>query len=383
MKLIKLPYKNRINNYFKTKFQKHVLISYITAPFKKGISLRHTNTNEALAMAEVFRELEFNVDVISYDDINDINYEKYDIIIGFGEPLVNYFYQNNKRLITIYYSTGMHTCWQNTATLKRVEEVFLKKGIWILKSTRLVEKAWSIQSTLVDYIITLGNSTTIESYRKFFDRPIFNIPVTYYNFFNQQDILEGKDYKSAKRNFLWFGGDGLIHKGLDLLLEIFSESNDNVLHVCGRIDKEAEFKNAYYKELYQTSSIHTYGFVSIDSEIFQELLKKCGFIIFPSCSEGEPSSVINTMYYGLIPIVPSTAGINVQDFGIQIKELTHSSINQAICEADSLTIDELSKRSLKTANYTSKQNSIDNYKLNLKSVLQRIISDNKNTYLNK
>lgn len=49
-----------IRNYFNTTFNKSVLISYITSPFKEeGLNLRHTNQAEALEIAKIFNE--FNI----------------------------------------------------------------------------------------------------------------------------------------------------------------------------------------------------------------------------------------------------------------------------------------------------------------------------------
>jgi len=368
--------KHRIFNYFGSDFNKNVLISYICAPFKQGISITHTNTAEALAMAKVFKQLEFNVDVVDYFDIDTINYSKYDLIIGFGEPLINSFYQNEKRPITIYYGTGMHVCWQNHASLNRIEDVYYKKGKWLLNSGRLVKETWSVQTTLVDYIITMGNETVVDSYRKFFKRPIFNIPVSYYHVFDPKEIIDKKNYEVARKHFLWFGADGMIHKGLDLLLDVFPEFPELDLHICGPIEKETDFQEAYYHELYKTENIHFYGFIDLKSKLYKDLIEKCGFIIFPSCSEGEPSSVINTMYYGLIPVVSNTAGIKIHDFGVEICSLSADSIKETISKIESLALDEIKTRSKKCAEQTAKINSIENYESEFNRIMTTIIQEN-------
>jgi len=55
-------------NYYKTDFKKNVLLSYIVAPFKSDSpNYTHTNFNESIIIAEVFRDLGFNVDVYNYD----------------------------------------------------------------------------------------------------------------------------------------------------------------------------------------------------------------------------------------------------------------------------------------------------------------------------
>ncbi len=380
-KYVHNKFKRPIKNYFKTNFRENVLISYITDPFKNGIHLRHTNQAEALEIAKVFNELGYNVDIVDYDFEGSLDYNKYSIIFGFGEPLEKSFYNRNYKTLTVFYGTGMHVIYQNPATLKRIEEVYKKKGKWLLKSGRIVEKAWSVQTSLVDNIITLGNDEVVNTYQKYFSRKIYNIPISYYKIFEYEEILRNKSFEDAKNHFLWFGSSGLIHKGLDLLLEVFKELPNLNLHICGPVDSEPKFKKIYYEELYNTKNIHTYGYSEIGSETFKDIIKQCAFIIFPSCSEGEPSSVINVMVYGLIPIVTNTAGIRIKDFGIEIKELTHKSIKESVIKAANLTEGEIKQRSIKCANDTINNHSIKKFSFELKKALIDIL-EKKNEKFN-
>jgi len=373
--IIKEFRRGQISNYFKTHHKKNALISYITHPFNRGINLTHTNYTEAVEIAKVFHELSYNVDIVDYDYEGNLDYNKYSVIFGFGEPLVNSFYHRNHKILTIYYGTGMHVIYQNYATLKRIEEVYKKKGKWLLESGRIVDKAWSVQTSLADSIITLGNDEVVNSYQKYFSRKIYNIPVSYYKIFDSEEILKNKNLKDAKKHFLWFGSSGLIHKGLDLLLEVFKELPNLNLHVCGPIDNEPKFKNCYHEELYNYNNIHTYGYLNIQSKSFKDIISRCSFVIYPSCSEGEPSSIINVMIYGLIPIVTDTAGIRIKDFGIGIKELTHESIKESVIKTVNLSEDEIEKRSLKCANDTVNNHSIEKYSYELKKALIDILEN--------
>jgi hypothetical protein len=375
-KFVRKKFKKPIKNYFKTNLRENALISYITDPFKNGIHLKHTNQAEALEIAKVFNELGYNVDIVDYYYEGTLNYDKYSVIFGFGEPLINSFYCRNRKIFTIYYGTGMHITHQNHATLKRIEEVYKKKSKWLLESGRIVYKTWSVQTSLVNNIITLGNDEVVNSYKKYFSREIYNIPVSYYKFFDSEQILKNKSFEDAENHFLWFGSSGLIHKGLDLSLEVFKELPDLHLHICGPVDSEPNFKNSYYKELYNTKNIHTYGFISIQSKFFKDIISKCAFVIFPSCSEGGGGSVINVMVYGLIPIVTKMASIRIKDFGIEIKELTHESIKESVIKAENLSEEEIKERSMKCANDTVINHSIEKYSYELKRVLIDILKNN-------
>lgn len=172
------------------------------------------------------------------------------------------------------------------------------------------------------------------------------------------------------------GSLGLIHKGLDLLLEIFKELPDYNLYICGSIKNEPEFEHCYFDELYRTKNIHTYGFIGVDSFEFREIIKKCNFIIFPSCSEGQASSVINAMVYGLIPIVTISSGINIKDFGIEIETISHNKIKEAILKAISLSQNEIKEMSMRCALDTIKNHSIEKFSEEFKKSLLEILKQN-------
>ncbi len=377
LKSFKRQYFSRfVRNYYRTNYSQNVLISYLTHPFRKGTHLSHTNTSESLTIARVLRDLNFNVDIVDYYNEYPIDYSRYDIIFGFGEPLINSFYRRKRKILTIYYGTGMHVCHQNHATLKRIKEVYSKKGQWILESGRIVDKAWSVQTSLVDSIIVLGNKIAQQSYKKYFQKTVHIVQASFYSIHDPFDIINEREYKSAQKHFLCFSGSGFIHKGIDLLLETFNLLPKLHLHICGPIEKEEKFKSVYYKELYELPNIHTYGFINIKSKLFTELLIKCAFTIFPSCSEGGSASVINVMGNGgLIPIVSREATIEIKDFGILIDEISNEGVKEAILKAKFLSEQEVAERSIKCAKDTIVEHSIERFSTSIYKTLKKIIND--------
>ncbi|RNI15806.1 glycosyltransferase family 1 protein [Methanohalophilus sp. RSK] len=378
IKKVYLFYKYKpIINYYNSNNEKNVLVSYIVPPFKsKAPNYRHTNYIEAIKIAETFRDLGFNVDIYNYNFERTIDYSKYSVVFGFGDPFVGSFYNRDHDIVTIYYGTGMHICWQNHNSLSRIKEVYYKKKKWLPESGRIVEKAWSIQTSIVDAIITLGNDEVLKSYRMFFDGDIYNIPVTYYNIIDVKKVesfIVNKDYSEAKYNFIWFGSSGLIHKGLDLVLEYFHQHPNLHLHVCGPIDNEPRFKNLYYRELYESPNIHTHGFVNLKSELFLSLMRKSLFAIFPSCSEGESGSVVNLMAQGMIPIVTKNAGIKIKDFGYLIPSIDIDSIDETINKVLYENENDLMAKSYKCFKNTRRTHSIESYSCQLKSALEDIL----------
>lgn len=367
--------KHPIINFYNEQHSKRVLISYITNPFRKGIDLSHTNSSEVLEIANVFRSLSYVIDIADYNYEGFIDYKMYDVIIGFGEPLVNSFnFKTKANIKRIYYGTGMHILLQNYNSLLRIEDVKKKKGVWITKSGRVVEKAWSEQTTIVDAMILLGNEEVKMSYQKYFSKDIYLLKPSFHHLFNYQEILANKNFKEAKKNYLWFGSSGLVHKGLDLLLDTFKSLPNLNLHICGPIENESEFKEAYYNELYKTANIKSYGFINIDSQTFKELIQKCGFVIYPSCSEGGGAAILNVCGNGgLIPILTKEASIDVDDFGFIIKAFEDSAIKTAIDSSQSLSEVEMKIRSNNSGSKFSYY-SISKYKEQLKAYLELILN---------
>jgi glycosyltransferase involved in cell wall biosynthesis len=166
----------------------------------------------------------------------------------------------------------------------------------------------------------------------------------------------------------------LIHKGLDLLLEVFKNNPNLHLHVCGPIDNEPGFKTCFYDDLYKTENIHTYGFVGLRSDVFNNLMKTCAFVIFPSCSEGGGASVVNVMANGgLLPIVTKEASIDINDYGIEIKGYNLKDVALAVDEANRLTVDDIRNRSYSCGEYVSRHHSIDMFSKTLKDTLQKVL----------
>jgi len=327
-----------------------------------------------MEIGKAISETGFNVDIVDYDYEGKIDYSKYELIIGFGEPLINSFYNRRNKIITVYYGTGMQIITQNNNTLGRVKEVFNKKGVWLPGSGRIVDKAWSIQTTIVDAMILLGNQEVTKTYSPYFKGKTYNIPASFYKVTKNAEIISSKDFNKAKAHFLWFGSSGMIHKGLDLLLEIFSKRDDIHLHICGPLEGEPEFKQTYDNELTKTINIHYHGFISMNSALFKELLLKCAFVVLPSCSEGGGASVLNICGNGgLIPLLSKEASIDANDFGFIFNAIDIKSIQFTMEQALQLSDKEIKERSIKCYEVISTKHNQNNYASELRKYLNEIL----------
>ena len=364
-----------IINYFKTNHSKNLLLSYLTSAFSDGYNYSHTAYKECFEIGVIFNELGYNVDVVLYtDDHSEIDYEKYDLIFGFGDPLCNSFYNPLKPgCKIIYYGTGCHINFQNPQSLTRILEGKQRTGKYLPESGRIVEKSWSLQTTLVDGMIILGNKHTVETYRKNYKNgKIITIPTSFHKVYDIN--LKDKDFKKSKHNFLWFGSSGMIHKGLDILLEVFKNRKNITLHVGGPVENEKRFKQVYYDYLFKRKNIITHGFIDISSEKFKELMDKCAFVIFPSASEGASPTVLTAMGNGgLIPIISKACGLDVEPFGFVFEKPDIRSVEYNINKALQLSAEEIHSRSEQALKFSNKNHSFDNFSVIMREAIKKML----------
>ena len=365
-----------LKDVFHKKQAKRALLCYVTIPFRNKIQYKHTNQIECYTLANVLDELGFAVDVIDYDHTKvAIAYESYDLLIGFGNVLEKAFkHISLAKTKTIYYGTGNHYFFVNAASLERIREMYERSGHVMWRSARYSEYTWSFQTTLVDGMIVLGNEFTADTFRKYYRRGmVFPIPASFHK--TVVPKLEEKDFEQAKTHFLWFGSNGALHKGLDLLLDIFKDQTTWTLHVCGANPWEKEFFEYYQEALANSPAIVHHGFVDIHSSAFSEILHRCACVIFPSASEGGCASVVTAMGNGgLIPIVSKSCGLDVEELGWIFDRLDIESIRICIEKVVSLPEAQLRERAERTYSSVNEHHALDGYKKRVEAALREILN---------
>lgn len=287
-------------------FTKNALLVYLTIPFKTEAKTEpHQNWWQIKEIARLLENFGYNVDVIDY--YNEISRLEggYDLVIDITSG-ANPTYSEciDDDTVRIAYLTGGNPAFSNAAEKERLHNLFLRRNVEL--SPRRQAKVIPKEIEIFDAVFCIGNRYTLKTYKEFTLPPVFFIRNHGYDF---GDIfcLEGK----KTTNFLFFGSAGQVHKGLDLLLEIFSEKNFPYdLYICSSFENEKDFVNAYYKELYKTENIHAVGWVDIYGKEFQHIVNRCTYGVFPSCSEARCGSVLTVMSAGIIPICSRECGLD-------------------------------------------------------------------------
>jgi glycosyltransferase involved in cell wall biosynthesis len=319
-----------------------VLLSYLTEPFltkpDQLISAFHTNQWESLQIAQTFLELGYCVDVINWNDQAFKPQKSYSFFIDIHINLERLAPLLNKDCIKILHITGAHWLFQNQAEYSRLLALQQRRKV-TLKPRRQAPPSLGIE--YADYATILGNKFTTNTFT-YSQKPIYRIPISTtatYPWF------QSKSYETCRNKFLWLGSSGMVHKGLDLVLEAFSEMPHHHLTVCGPISNEKDFEDVFYKELYQTQNIKTLGWINVNSPEFTNIVKSCIGVVYPSCSEGGGGSVVTCMHAGLIPIVSYESSVDVEDFGVTLSTCCLSEIKNKIKYISSLPAQDLHTRS--------------------------------------
>ncbi len=296
----------------------------------------HTNASECLIMADIFSSLGYRVEII--DRRNTWHKPPSDVVmaIDIQRNLERWDLPNGA--IKILHATGAHWLFANRAELHRLNELRIRQGI-ALRPRRQADPTCAPE--VADHIVVLGNKFTEETYG-FIGKPITRIPISSaYEF----SFPENKNYENARKRFLWVGSYGMVHKGLDLVLEAFSQMPDLELTICGRPEKENDFFSLYKKELTHAPNIHFHGWVDMASPDFAEIARTHASVVYPSCSEGGAGSVIHCMHAGLIPICTRESSIDLEAFGVRINEGTVSAVKKSVRSLASMASREIEDRS--------------------------------------
>ncbi len=365
------PKRLYISNYFKTDFKKKVLISYITRPFIAGIDVGHSNSIESFEVVKIFHNLGYQVDIVQYGaKIESIKFKnsQYDIVFGL-EPNFLKAIEKFRPKKTIYYATGAHYSFQNKAENDRLLDLKKRKGV-LLEQRRFVFPHES--SIIADAVICFGNKWTMSTYENKCKR-IEPVRTSAYTFFSFNEIQDKKNRTEARNNFMCLASAGAVHKGLDILLDIFKKHPDIHLYICGDIKKEKDFFDLYNKELLHTSNIHYMGWTSPDSEEFKKIATKCAFSILPSCSEGMNGAIPTCMQLGLIPLVSEECGLDIESCGIIFEKNLIEFIEGIILDCSQKSDSWLRRKSFDSYQFAKNNNTMKAFSKDFKIALNKIL----------
>jgi glycosyltransferase involved in cell wall biosynthesis len=314
-----------VHYYSANTHKKRALLSYRVIQLRMWTRTTWSAGQDVRDMVRALSELGYVTDVVHSRDTTFQPTKEYDLFVGHeGYNFERIARQLSSNTPKILFTATAHWKFLNDVENMRLDEVFEKKGVR-LNAEREILEGEDVAFELADGIIMSGNEACRNTYPP--SEKIFLSETASLD--NKKTIeLSQKNFVDGKNNFLMLSGSGNAHKRLDVLLEVFSHMPDKHLYICTVL--EDDFAKLYTKELFHTDNIHYVGYVKAYSTAFYQVMETCNFIIFPSCAEGSPGSVVDSMMQGLIPLVSRASHIDIDGLGYYIEPCTHEEIRRIV-----------------------------------------------------
>lgn len=214
---------------------------------------------------------------------------------------------------------------------------------------------------LADAIICLGE-------RQYFRNKV--VQRVYPSAFKNSKYLRNTSQKRKSTNFFVFGVKGFVHKGNDLLLEVFRKHPDWKLYMCGREIKE-ECKKLGLK---LPVNVIDCGFVDVESDKFLEIVELCPFVLLPSCSEGMSTSLLTCMRHGQIPVTMRGTGMDeLSEYCEYFEDYHISALESKLEELAAMELEQISEYSDRIYQYANDNFTLKSYTERMKKCFEELL----------
>ena len=325
--------------------RKSVLLSYLSSTVSQRENAKaldgHSNKWESREIAALFLERGFNVFAINWDDSSYEPERSHQVIFDLHTNLSR-LADKLPRAKKLLHITGSNPEYSNRRELERVDALNRRrKSDYAPK--RQAEVASFLRSLeMADACSLIGTERTLSTFPEKYHQKITLVSVSGGRLWRLKSQAE---YVPPEREFLWFFGSGAVHKGLDLLLEVFAHRKDITLNVIGYVDNEKDFMDIYHKELKETPNIHYWGSRNPATKDFFQIARRCFCFIAPSCSESISTAAVTCMQLGLFPIASEDTGVLTnKGLGLRLKECSQEEIEASIDAAMMMSSKELEQR---------------------------------------
>lgn len=356
--------------------QKRLLICYITLTGINLNEIRHAQMHHLNQIIHTFVQLDYRIDLCRLDDLGA--YERlcnnhYDVIFGCG-PVFKKFCKSHKEALKI--------CFIMENNPEVVEQKYQERINYFKQRHPNVDCSCAIdrmkyfdkeQFQMANACLLMNSSYNAMTFKKYCKnlQLICSNAITNANYiFNEDIVLE--QIKNNHKRILWFGSTGLIHKGLDIVIDAMADMSDYTLECYGIFKEEKPLFNKLKK-----SNTFDCGRVNVNSNDFiKKICNRFNFMVFPSCSEGMSTAVATCMAHGIIPIITKECGFEPTDCIIEIQDVSVETITDTIRKVsswDDKTILSLKKKCMLYA----KQNlSLAAFDARFKTLIESLLSDN-------
>ncbi len=363
---------------FGSRCDRKVLICYLPEAFDGPLPKSHSNFTECYAAAKAFHRLGYSVDCASRDN-DRVDYSPYEVVYGITSPsYARSFSAAKQEPLRIFYSVGAHTFLNFKVTAERNLAFYREHETRALASCHYVPGNGMnyYNARLSDAVICLGDNLVAQYFKEEDPRPNHYYPLPAFYFDVRRPSTE-KDFDKYRRNILWFGSSGLIHKGLDIAIDFALHHPEYTLHICGASRGEKEFWRHYAPLADKAPNIVQHGFVNIESQEFARILDECAILVNPSLSESGAVAVLNVLAGGLLyPVYSRNTGLALAEYGSEVPKVTYYAFEQAIITASQLPAEELLQKTCKLNSHVRENYTLERYEEQLYNHIETILKNN-------
>ncbi len=349
------------------------LCSYLLVHPDEEESDGHSSRWECAEIVRLLLDLGFGVDLIDFRNYGFLPEAQYDLALDAGinlQRLAPLFDVHTRKLLHL---TTSYVRYANEAEIRRVEELEQRRScLYAPKVMAPYCELWDRSLQVADACSLIGNRQTRATYPEHFHPKITRVTVSASRL---QRVKEPQEYVPRDREFVWFFGVGAVHKGLDLVLEVFACHPQWKLNVIGNASEERDFAKIYRRELCELANIRMHGPMSPSSPAFQEIVRRCFCFVAPSCSEGISPAAATLLQVGLYPIVSRQCGIDLPPgCGMELRDCSLREIETRAQEAFTMPDAELQRQIGQMQRCAAKQYSRERFSGDMLSFLEAALA---------
>lgn len=367
-KLFGEDYVLNINKDLNNPNQKKVLLIYITKIFKTDFNseIRHPNLLHSIQMLAVLIKKGYAIDVFHTKGVNSLKYMQkcYDYIIGFG-PVYEKAIVSGIKGLPILFLTENDPRSVKGKYFDRIEYYKQRRNDGLYKKSKSRESFYSEkQLTLSKLCIGMSSSYNLLKIRELCH--IYQINAN--GLQNKNHVFNPGNSVANRNRFVWFGSNGCIHKGLDILVDVFASLPEYELSIYGLPQDELPIIK---KQM--TANIKYFGSVDVYSQRFiDEVVNRNCFAILPSCSEGMNTGIATCMRHGLIPIVSKETGFEPKECIIELEDYHVDYLREKLLSLKKLKDDELIILSKQSYEYGNQNFSLESFTGRFREIMDDI-----------
>lgn len=328
--------------------------------------MTHCNQLEFYQMIHYFIDRGYCLDICSYDYQGEIKTNYYDVILGFGNAFFD-AREKNTEAKDVFFMTENPYIISMTKEIERLNYFRTRHGFvpknYKYRSGRCFKQDDELQCKR---IIAMGDIS-------FLMRPNIDVQRLFPTGFSDPEYHPRFEERKMT-SFLCLASDGFIHKGYDLILEVFSRHPEWKLYFCGTgLQVQAEKLKLKIHE-----NVIDCGFVKIPSQRFEELCDECAAAVLFSCSEATSTSLLTAMRMGLVPITCRGNGFEICGDHVLFTDGFHlEEIERALSSFECMTTEEYNVLSRRIYKYANDLFNLENFTNEFYKIMDRMIMDGR------